>query len=320
MQLVAGRPPVPPVFDRAAGHRHGPFPVAGGSRIGPAGSPAGRPWDDQPDDRLWDEEPDDEFWDDASEEPADQPMRRGPARGDRVRGVVRGVGELLVTCGLVLLLFVVYEVYVTDFLTDRRQDELSSELQDRWADAPAEAGLVQVEIGDAFGVLRIPRLGEDYARVILEGTTEGELSQGPGHYAGTAMPGEPGNVALAGHRVGKGSPFLELDLMQPGDPIVVETADRWFVYRVLGDPATGDLDTDPSGIPGRQIVSPADVSVIAPTPNQAASAGPTGSYLTLTTCHPRFSARQRLIIHARLDGAGIPKAEMPDGPPALREG
>ncbi|MGY2083262.1 class E sortase [Blastococcus sp. SYSU DS0539] len=141
-----------------------------------------------------------------------------------------------------------------------------------------------MEIGDAFGVLRIPRLGEDYARVILEGTTEGELSQGPGHYAGTAMPGEPGNVALAGHRVGKGSPFLELDLMQPGDPIVVETADTWFVYRVLGDRATGDLTTDPSGIPGRQIVSPADVSVIAPTPNQAA-AGPTGSYLTLTTCH-----------------------------------
>ena len=242
-----------------------------------------------------------------------------PARG-RWRALAQGVGELLVTGGLVVLLFVVYEVHVTDLLTERRQDELSAELHERWAEnAPAEAGPVQVEVGDAFGVLRIPRLGEDYARVILEGTTEAELSQGPGHYAGTAMPGEPGNVALAGHRVGKGSPFLQLDLMQAGDPIVVETADSWFVYRVLGDATTGDLDADPSGIPGRRIVTPADVSVIAPTPDQAGTAAPTDSYLTLTTCHPRFSARQRLIVHARLEGAAIPKVDMPDGPQALRE-
>ncbi|WP_104524421.1 class E sortase [Blastococcus atacamensis] len=236
------------------------------------------------------------------------------------RSVVRGIGEVLITGGLVLLLFVVYELYVTDYLTGRRQDELTQELREQWQQPPGETRqLRQVEIGDAFGVLRIPRLGEDYARVILEGTSEAELSQGPGHYEGTAMPGEAGNVALAGHRVGKGSPFLELDAMRPGDPIVVETADSWFVYRVLGDPATGDLAADPSGIPGRQIVRPADVDVIAPTPNQAAS-GPTGSYLTLTTCHPRFSARERLIIHARLEGGALPKADLPDGPPALFEG
>ncbi|RBY93891.1 class E sortase [Blastococcus sp. TBT05-19] len=258
----------------------------------------------------------------APDEPDEEPAAAPPAREPLWRGVVRGTGELLITAGLVLLLFVVYELYVTDYLTGQRQDELTQELREEWAQppAPGEAPqLRQVEIGDAFGVLRIPRLGEDYARVILEGTSETELSQGPGHYEGTAMPGEPGNVALAGHRVGKGSPFLELDAMQPGDPIVVETADSWFVYRVLGDPATGDLDADPSGIPGLQIVRPTDIDVIAPTPNQAASA-PTGSYLTLTTCHPRFSARERLIIHARLEGTALAKAELPDGPPALFEG
>jgi sortase (surface protein transpeptidase) len=244
-----------------------------------------------------------------------------PARGDRRRGIARGLGELLVTSGLVVLLFVVYEVYVTDLLTDRRQDQLSEELQQRWESAPpaAEPGPVRVEIGDAFGVLRIPRLGGDYARVILEGTTEKELSQGPGHYVGTALPGEQGNVALAGHRVGKGSPFLDLDAMQPGDPVVVETADSWFVYRVLGDPATGDFAADPSGIPGQQIVRPEAIEVISPTPGAAETAAPSGAYLTLTTCHPRYSARQRLIVHARLDGAGIPKTELPDGPPALQE-
>ena len=84
------------------------------------------------------------------------------------------------------------------------------------------------------------------------------------------MPGEQGNVALAGHRVGKGSPFLELDKLRPGDPIVVETAQSWFVYRVLGDPSTGDFGTDPSGIPGQEIVRPTDVAVIARTPDAAA--------------------------------------------------
>lgn len=241
------------------------------------------------------------------------------SRGDRARSVARGVGELLVTGGLVLLLFVVYELFVTDVLTDRRQDELSRQLHEQWEREPTAAPTHQSLVGDAFAVLHIPRFGPDYQRVVLEGTAEEQLSQGPGHYVGTAMPGEQGNVALAGHRVGKGSPFLELDALEPGEPIVVETADSWFVYRVLGDAATGDFDADPSGIPGRQIVSPSDIGVISPTPDGASDAPPTGAYLTLTTCHPRYSARERLIIHARLDGGAISKAEQPDGPAALSE-
>ncbi|WP_249933164.1 sortase [Blastococcus sp. CCUG 61487] len=133
------------------------------------------------------------------------------------------------------------------------------------------------------------------------------------------MPGQQGNVALAGHRVGKGSPFLELDLLQAGDPIVVETVDSWFVYRVLGDAATGDLGADPSGIPGRRIVRPTDIEVISPTPDAATSAPATGAYLTLTTCHPEYSARQRLVIHARLDGGPLSKAQHPYGPTALHD-
>jgi sortase A len=238
----------------------------------------------------------------------------------RWRTVARSIGEVLVTGGLVVLLFVVYELFVTDVLTDRRQDQLKEDLRQEWtveADAAAEPRVSM--LGDAFAVLHIPRLGADYEQVVLEGTAEEQLAQGPGHYEGTALPGEQGNMALAGHRVGKGSPFLDLDLLRPGDPIVVETADRWFVYRVLGDPATGDFTTDPSGIPGQQIVRPSDIEVISPTPNGPENGPPSGAYLTLTTCHPKYSARQRLIIHAGLDGAGLPKVELPDGPPALRE-
>jgi len=241
-----------------------------------------------------------------------------PAPVERWRTVAQTIGEVFVTLGLVVLLFVVYELFITDVITDQRQGELSQQLHEDWDRSPTVVPVHESKVGDAFGVLHIPRLGLDYERVVLEGTQEKQLSQGPGHYEDTAMPGEQGNVSFAGHRVGKGSPFLELDTLVPGDPIVVETSDTWFVYRMLGDVATGDVDADPSGIPGRQIVSPEDIDVISPTPGGAPEAAPTGAYLTLTTCHPRYSARQRMIIHARLD-ATVSKAESPNGPAALNE-
>jgi sortase (surface protein transpeptidase) len=267
-------------------------------------------------------EPDVEWdQDDAEQDDAEQDAAPGRRRDPLWQVLARGVGELLVTAGLIMLLFVVYEVYVTDFLNGRQQNQLTDQIHQQWDDAPAPTATpVAPPVGDPLAVLHIPRLGADYARVVLEGTDEDQLSQGPGHYVGTALPGQPGNLALAGHRVGKGSPFLDADQLRPGDPIVVETADSWFVYRVLGDPATGDYTTDPSGIPGQQIVRPTDVAVISPTPGGAAAGAPTGSYLTLTTCHPKYSARQRLIVHAVLDGGPISKADAPDGPLALTEG
>jgi sortase (surface protein transpeptidase) len=250
--------------------------------------------------------------------------RYGRTAGDRWRTFVSGLGQTLVTAGVVLLLFVVYELWITDLFSARDQDRLADRLQTEWSAQGPAAGVpttpAEVPVGQPFAVLHVPRLGEDWSRVVLEGTSEDQLSQGPGHYAGTAMPGEQGNLALAGHRVGRGSPFLDLDRLRPGDPIVVEVADGWFTYRVLGD-ASGDLSArDPNGVPGQEIVTPADVQVIAPTPGGTADAAPTGAYLTLTTCHPRYSARQRLVVHAVLDGPGVTRAQAPDGPPALTEG
>ena len=155
---------------------------------------------------------------------------------------------------------------------------------------------------------------------MLTGLTEA-LEKGPGHYEGTAGPGEVGNFAVAGHRVGKGSPFLNLDKLDPGDPIVVETQDTWYVYRVIGDRQTGEL-TDPAygGIAGRFVTSPSDRGVIAPVPGQQ-GAVPVHRLLTLTTCHPKFSAAERMIIHAYLDGDPLPKAQYPHPGdlPALQE-
>ena len=266
---------------------------------------------------------------------SDIPGAGTPSRGGGlVLTVARGIGQTLITVGLVALLFVVYQLYVTDLLAARAQGHLSQQIQDRWADSPTvevptsppsggasaaapAPGAIDVGLGEPFAILHIPRLGADYSRVIVEGTAQVQLAQGPGHYLDTAMPGQDGNFAVAGHRVGRGSPFLDLDTLMPGDPIVVETADSWFVYRVLGDPATGSFDGDPSGIPGQEIVRPEDVDVISPTPRTAVDAPATGAFLTLTTCHPKYSARQRLIIHARLDGTWLSKTVAPDGPPAL---
>jgi sortase (surface protein transpeptidase) len=250
-----------------------------------------------------------------------QPIPQVAERPERWRSAVRTAGELLLTAGLVVLLFVVYEVYVTDLLNRGEQNHLSQQLHSQWSHAPVPrvGHPVPYPAGDALAVIHIPRLGADYHRVMLEGTAEKELSQGPGHYVGTAMPGEQGNLAIAGHRVGKGSPFLDLDKLRPGDPIVVETRDSWFVYRVLGDRTTGAFTGDPSGIPGQEIVTPSAIDVISPTPDADSEAPASGAYLTLTTCHPKFSAHKRLIIHARLDGTAYPKAGLPDGPPALAE-
>jgi sortase A len=116
------------------------------------------------------------------------------------------------------------------------------------------------------------------------------------------MPGEQGNFAMAGHRVGRGSPFLALDVLEPGDPVVVETADSWHVYRVS--------DT--------LIVPPNRTDVVAPTPGGPLDGPPTGAFLTMTTCHPKFSTRERLVVHATLESS-VTKAELPGGPPALEE-
>ena len=77
---------------------------------------------------------------------------------------------------------------------------------------------------------------------------------------------------------------------------------------------------DPSGIPGTEVVAPTDVSVIDPLPDGAAGAAPDGAYLTLTTCNPKFSARERLVVHARLDGAPVSRRDAPNGPAALHQG
>jgi sortase A len=261
--------------------------------------------------------------------------------GETVRTVFRGLGQLLVTVGAVLLLFVVYEVWVSNIFADRKQEHVKSQLATAWKNGqdplkgedrlnlPVGAQVV-LPAGEGFANLYIPQFGKDYAKTIVQGTNETDLNIGPGHYDNTQVPGQLGNFAVAGHRVGKGEPFLNLDQLHPGDSIVVQTATNWYVYSVLGNKAayaaalklSGDARSnaidaslaavDSQGVPGREIVSPSAVQVIDPVPDHP-GATPTRALLTLTTCHPKYTANQRMIVHAALvravpvKGSAIPK-------------
>ncbi|HZY77532.1 MAG TPA: class E sortase [Jatrophihabitantaceae bacterium] len=251
--------------------------------------------------------------------------------GDLVRMFVRGLGQLLVTAGVIVLLFVVYEVYVTNWFAHREQHRVHQALEQEWSKgelALPESGLAALD-GHGIANLYIPRFGEDYAWTIVQGTNDADLEKGPGHYDGTQLPGQKGDFALAGHRVGKGEPFLNLDKLRAGDSVVVETQTTWYVYCVIGagtdhaacDPSApgaslSNTYADPSGtkVPGREIVSPSDGNVILPVPSDPAvpAQQATVRYLTMTTCHPKFTAAKRMIVHAVL-GRTIPKQAKGNG-------
>lgn len=252
-------------------------------------------------------------------------MTGGRTRGDLVRTGIRGVGQLLITLGLIVLLLVVYELWVTNIFAAAKQSavhkKFAQEIQSGHNDPlkgqdrltlPAGKQVV-LPAGQGFANLYIPALGQDYAYTIVEGTTTADLERGPGHYTGTAVPGQLGNFALAGHRVTKGQPFLNINELRPGDPVVVQTVRYWYVYDVLGDKKTKNLGAvDAQGVPGREIVAPTDGGVIAPVPDHP-GATVKRALMTMTTCNPKYSASQRMVVHAvlaravRADGAQTPR-------------
>jgi sortase (surface protein transpeptidase) len=264
------------------------------------------------------------------------------------RTVLRTVGEVLITMGMVVLLFVVYELYITNIFSAQKQANATSALNKEWdtVTGPARVNHYDVTDGQGFAKLYIPALGRDFHFTVIEGTTQPDLAIGPGHYPGTALPGQPGNMAIAGHRVGEGAPFDDLGLVQSCDAIVVETASDWYVYRML--PMAGEVAdwsstkgataqcSGPNGegkvapltglyarTVGQEIVLPTEGDVVAPVPHYPGatlSAGQQVSLLTLTTCNPKFSAAQRMIIHAVLvkDWKKDP-ANPTQSPPELKE-
>ena len=202
-----------------------------------------------------------------------------------MRRSINYLGRFLLTGGTLLLLFVGFQLWGTGFYEARQQSELTSEFetslaQVREARQPVSgtttttAPLPPPPTGEAVAIIRIPKI--DVERAIVQGITVSDLRKGPGHYPESPMPGQIGNAAIAGHRTTYGAPFNRLDELVAGDEITVQTLAGLYKYRV-----TEQL-----------IVTKSDVYVLDPTPDAT---------LTLTTCHPKYSAKQRLIIKARLD-------------------
>lgn len=226
----------------------------------------------------------------ASAEAAPQP---GPAHRKMgpVRRTVREIGLGMITLGVIILLFVAYQLLGTGIAEAHSQANLKKQFNQTVAAATAHTNtenptvggpaLPSTPPGGAIDHLRIPKIGVD--KFVVQGVSEDDLRRGPGHYPTTVLPGEDGNAAIAGHRTTYGAPFFSVNELKVGDPIyITDLQGRTFLYKVSEAPFT---------------VSPDNTSVLDPTPF---------AELTLTTCNPRFEATNRLIIVARLVGRALP--------------
>jgi sortase A len=219
----------------------------------------------------------------------------------RLATVLGAVGRACITAGVLILLFVAYQLWGTGIREAQAQSELESEFEERiGADLDAADEVTTTTApgsttepvapppvpaeGDAIAQLRIPAVGVD--KIVVSGVQVADLKRGPGHYPDSPLPGQPGNAAIAGHRTTYGAPFNRLDELEPGDEILVTTVQGAFRYEVR--------DT--------LIVNPDQVEVLDDFGDDR---------LTLTACHPKYSARQRIVVVAALTGDAAPASHAP---------
>ncbi len=243
---------------------------------------------------------------DGSPEPEETPSPARPRH--RLARVVGAVGRLMITSGVVVLLLVAYQLWGTNLQTARSQDELADEFASLEAETPAtpssEAPPTTVApaptpppqvadtieapaLGEPIGSYRIPAIGLNTEQWTVQGTGVDQLKRGSAHYPGTPLPGQAGNASVAGHRTTYGAPLKNVDDLVPGNEIIFTTLQGEFTYEVIGT----------------EIVKPDDVSVLEDKGDDR---------LTLTACHPEFSARERIIISARLVGTPVEKLDGQD--------
>lgn len=220
---------------------------------------------------------------------------------DRAIGIS---GETLVTVGLFVLLFLGWHVWFNDIVQGAAQDKAAATLSDTWSVAltgttefdraagTSDGAMSEVpppvvaSPGDtnSFATVFVPRFGAHYERTVAEGVdVEKVLNNsvtGIGRYPDTALLGEIGNFAVAAHRTTYGAPFGDVDKLRIGDRIYVETVEGWYVYRFRNI----------------EYVFPTEVSVLNPVPQLQIDAK--DRILTMTTCHPKLSAAERLIAYA----------------------
>lgn len=201
------------------------------------------------------------------------------------RRIVRVLAVVLICAGIYVLGFVPYALFISHHSAvvaqDRLQRVLAKGLKTKSFQPGSSHSVIpqvhwppDIPVGTPIARLSIPSAGV-FNDVVVEGAQKVQLEEGPGHYIGTAMPGNPGNIALAGHRTTWLHPFYNLPSVGIGDRIVVQVGGHFWVYRVVD----------------RAVVAPTDVSVLEPL---------RGWYITLTTCTPLYSASDRFIVRGVL--------------------
>ncbi|MFZ6005702.1 MAG: class E sortase [Actinomycetota bacterium] len=234
----------------------------------------------------------------------------------RLARVLGAIGRACISAGVLILLFVAYQLWGTGIREAQAQNKLEdkfAEVLDEASERPASTTTTTTEDtnptddptitvpdtvppieavpnGEPTARIRIPKIGVD--KIVVEGVALRDLKKGPGHYPGTPLPGQEGNAAIAGHRTTYGAPFNRIDELVLGDEIIVETVQGEFRYLVTG----------------HEIVSPSQVDVLDDKGDNR---------LTLTACHPKYSARQRIIVTAKL----APEIDaLPAPPPVIDDG
>lgn len=255
---------------------------------------------------------------------AQRPQRSSRSRATVIVGIF---GELFVTAGILIFLFLFWQLWLNDIVVRAQQDEIAHARSQEWieqaqadshesesqsdaadsetsdeASRPSEPATPvvapeQPDDAEIFGVMFIPRFGADYAADVAGGVTRpGTLDPiGLGHYLDTQLPGQPGNFAVAGHRTTYGKPLNQIASLRVGDSIVLQTKEGWYTYRFRT----------------LEYVTPSSVDVLEPVPQQD-TAEATDSYITLTACSPLYSAAERIIAYGAFESF-TPTA---DGPPA----
>lgn len=207
-----------------------------------------------------------------------------PVKKPRRQRVRRVAGIVCLATAATIGAFLVFEFGISSLSAARSQRMLLTQFQTLSAQGPASTVTWQPALGQPIGILTIPRLG--LQTVVVEGTSSSDTAQGPGHFAGSPLPGRPGNSVIAGRRATFGSPFANLGELQKGDTIQVSTGVGMFTYAVTG----------------HMTIKPNDLDAVNPT---------TDNRLTLMTSDPKYRASGRLVVTASLVGLPAPEARKP---------